>query len=77
VLDQWQGVYAPTGTPAAIIARLNIEINRVLADPTVRENLLQQAQEPVGGSVEHVTRLLHADVEKYARLLKELNIKAE
>jgi tripartite-type tricarboxylate transporter receptor subunit TctC len=77
VLDQWQGVYAPTGTPSAIIARLNAAINAVLADPAVRANLLQQAQEPVGGTVEQVTRLLHADVEKYARLLKELDIKAE
>src|SRR5207302_6821897 len=37
VLDQWLGVFAPAGTPAAITARLNKEINNALADPAVRK----------------------------------------
>ena len=41
MLDQWLGVFAPAGTPADIIERLNGEIGKALADPAVRKNLLR------------------------------------
>jgi len=76
VLDQWIGVFVPTGTPAPIAARLNAEINRALAEGTIRASLLQQAQEPVGGTAEQAERLFRDDFAKYGRLVKELNIHA-
>ncbi len=76
VLDQWLGVFVPAGTPPPIIGRLNEEIGKALADPAIRESFLQQAQEPVGGSAELFSSLVHADSAKYERLVKELNIKA-
>lgn len=75
VLDQWLGVFVPAGTPAAIISRLNAATNNALADPAIRENFLQSAQEPIGGSTEQFSRLVHDDFEKYGQLVKELNIK--
>ena len=75
VLDQWLGVFVPPGTPAPIVARLNTEIGKALADAAVRENFLQQAQEPIGGSAEQFSRLFRKDYEQYERLVKELNIK--
>jgi tripartite-type tricarboxylate transporter receptor subunit TctC len=77
VLDQWLGVFVPTGTPAAVVARLNTGINKALSAVAIREGFLQSAQEPVGGSAEAFSRLVHGDFETYARLVKELNIKAE
>jgi tripartite-type tricarboxylate transporter receptor subunit TctC len=77
VLDQWIGVLVPAGTPPAITARLNSEINKALADAAVRESFLKQAQEPVGGTAEQFLRLFRDDYAKYGRLIKELNIKAE
>ncbi len=75
VLDQWLGVFVPAGTPSEIIARLNIEMNKALLDKAVRENFLQSAQEPVGGTVEQFSRLVHDDYEKLGKLMRELNIK--
>jgi tripartite-type tricarboxylate transporter receptor subunit TctC len=75
VLDQWLGVFVPAGTPAAIAARLNAEIGKALAEPAIRDNLVQSAQEPIGGSAEAFARLVRDDFEKYARLVKELGIK--
>jgi tripartite-type tricarboxylate transporter receptor subunit TctC len=75
VLDQWLGVFVPAGTPSAIAARLNIEIGKALAEAAIRQNLTQSAQEPIGGSAEQFARLVQEDFEKYARLVKELNIK--
>ena len=75
VLDQWVGVFVPAGTPPALIARLNSEINRALADPAVRASLLQSAQDPTGGTAEAFVDLVRADFEKYRRLVAELGIK--
>jgi tripartite-type tricarboxylate transporter receptor subunit TctC len=75
VLDQWFGAFVPAGTPTEIIARLNVEIGKALVDPTIRDNMLKTANEPVGGTPEQFGRLAQADSEKYARLVKELNIK--
>jgi len=75
VLDQWLGVLVPTGTPPAIIARLNSEIGKALADAAIKTNLANSAQEPIAGSTEAFAKLVQDDFEKYARLVKELNIK--
>jgi tripartite-type tricarboxylate transporter receptor subunit TctC len=71
------GAFVPAGTPAAIVTRLNAEINKALANPAVRDNFLQQAQEPVGGTGEQFAQLFGNDFEKYGLLVKELSIKAE
>jgi tripartite-type tricarboxylate transporter receptor subunit TctC len=75
-LDQWLGVFVPAGTPPAIVARLNSEMNKALAVAAIRESFLQSAQEPVGGSAEAFSRLVREDFAKYERLVRELNIKA-
>jgi tripartite-type tricarboxylate transporter receptor subunit TctC len=77
VLEQWVGVFVPAGTPPAIVARLNAGIKKAISEVAVREGFLQSAQEPVGGSAEAFSQLVHRDFETYARLLKELNIKVE
>jgi tripartite-type tricarboxylate transporter receptor subunit TctC len=77
VIDQWNGVFVPAGTPPTIAARLNTDINRALTDASVRESFLKQAQEPVGGSAEQFSQLFRDDYFKYGRLIKELNIKGE
>ena len=74
-LDQWLGVFVPAGTPPAIAVRLNAEIGKALAEAAIKQNLVQSAQEPIGGSAEQFARLVREDFEKYARLVKELNIK--
>jgi tripartite-type tricarboxylate transporter receptor subunit TctC len=77
VLDQWLGVFAPARTPPAIIERLNSEINKAVADPGVRKNFLDSAQEPIGGTADQFAQLVREDYAKFGRLVKDLNIKAE
>src|SRR5262245_13398857 len=75
VLDQWLGVFIPAGTPPAIAARLHTEIDKALAEATIRESFLQSGQEPAGGSVEGFAAFVRDEFAKYGRLVKELNIK--
>jgi len=76
VLDQWLGVFVPAGTPPAIAARLNALVNASLAEAAIRNSFLQSAQDPIGGTAEAFSRLVHEDTEKYGKLVKELEIKA-
>jgi tripartite-type tricarboxylate transporter receptor subunit TctC len=75
VLDAWYGAFVPSGTPEAVIARLNGEFNKAAADPATRDSLLQTATEPVGGSAEQFAAVVREDSAKYARLAKELGIR--
>jgi tripartite-type tricarboxylate transporter receptor subunit TctC len=74
-LDQWLGALVPAGTPPSIVARLNAEMNKALAEPAIRDSFLQSAQEPVGGSPDDFARLLRDDFVKYERLVRDLGIK--
>jgi tripartite-type tricarboxylate transporter receptor subunit TctC len=73
--DQWLGVFVPQGTPPAIVARLNEEIGKALADPAIKKSLEDSAQEPVSRSIEAFTKLVRDDYAKFEKLVKELNIK--
>jgi len=75
VIEQWLGVFAPAGTPAEIVERLAAEIGKALADATIAERYAKVALEPVGGSSKDFAALLRTDYDKYARLIKELNIR--
>jgi len=77
VIEQWLGVFVPAGTPAEIVARLNAEIGKALAEAAIRERFAKAAMEPVGGSAADMARLLRGDYDKYGRLIKDLNIKLE
>ena len=73
--EQWLGVYVPAGTPQPIVTRLNAEIGKALADPAIRKNLEDSAQEPVGGTADAFAKLAREDFAKFERLVKELDIK--
>lgn len=74
-LESWFAVFAPLGTPAGVITRLNAECEKALADKTTRDALFKAATEPVGGDPERLARLARADSEKYARIVRDVNIK--
>jgi tripartite-type tricarboxylate transporter receptor subunit TctC len=74
VVVQRIGVFVPAGTAPEIAARLNAAINAALADDKVRDSFADQAQEPAGGTAEQYSSQVREDYDKYARLVKELNV---
>jgi tripartite-type tricarboxylate transporter receptor subunit TctC len=76
-IEQWIAVFAPAGTPADIVARLNAEIGKALADPGIRDRYAAAAMEPVGGAPGDLAKLLRTDYDKYARLVRELGIRID
>jgi tripartite-type tricarboxylate transporter receptor subunit TctC len=77
VMDQWLGVFVPAGTPSEIVAKLNAEIGRALKDPALLDSFDKSALEPVGGSSEQFAARVREDFEKYAKIAKDLNIRAQ
>ena len=77
VVDQRIGVFVPVGTPPDITNRLNSVINAAVNDEKIRKTFTDQAQEPAGGTAEQYARLVREDSEKFARLVKELNVTVE
>jgi tripartite-type tricarboxylate transporter receptor subunit TctC len=75
VLEAWYAAFVPQGTPPAIVAKLNAEMGKAVADPAMKDSFNRGSMEPIGGAPEELGKLARADSEKYARLVKELNIK--
>jgi tripartite-type tricarboxylate transporter receptor subunit TctC len=75
--DVWYGVMAPARIPAEAAARLNREIVAVLRTEQVREKLLTQGAEVLGGTPEQFTAVLKNDIRKWAKVTASLNLRAE
>ena len=76
VLEAWYAAFAPVGTPPELIKQMNTALQQSLADPKLLENFTKGSLEAIGGTPEALGKLAQADSEKYARLVKELNISA-
>jgi tripartite-type tricarboxylate transporter receptor subunit TctC len=69
--NAWFGVFAPTGTPDAVIARLQSEISRIVKVPEVRDRFLALGAEPVGNTPEQFAAFYRNEVLKWAKVVKE------
>jgi tripartite-type tricarboxylate transporter receptor subunit TctC len=76
-LDIWYGLLAPARTPKPIVDRLNRELEKVLADPAVKEKLLTLGLVAAPSAPERFTALIKSDIAKYARLVKSSGAKVE
>ena len=76
-VDSWYAMFVPAKTPKAVIDRLNRALNTVVDEPAIRERLLAQGSEGVGGKPEALGKVVTAELLKWAKLAKEANIKAE
>jgi len=72
----WTGVVAPAGTPAAIVERLNREINAILQDEGVRAKLAELGAQPTGGSVQDFEAHIARERAKWSKVVKEAGIQA-
>ncbi len=71
----WYGFMAPAKTPAAIITTLNREFVTALRQPDVRERLIGSGLDPVGDTPQEFSTFAAAELDKWARVVKQANIK--
>jgi tripartite-type tricarboxylate transporter receptor subunit TctC len=73
----WAGVLVPAGVPQAIVARLNKEMNRVLANPAVVERLHAQGLEVVGGTSSDFAEHIKKEAARWADVVKRAGVKVD
>jgi tripartite-type tricarboxylate transporter receptor subunit TctC len=76
VVNYW-GIVAPAGAPPAIVAKLNAEVQRILAQPDVRERLAKEGAEPMPGPPERLGTLIQSDLAGWKKLIAEANLQLE
>jgi len=75
--NSWFAMLAPAGTPKEIVARLNAEVAKALADPETRDKLVGQGLSARGTSPEELGTATRAQLTRYNQLFKQANIRAE
>jgi tripartite-type tricarboxylate transporter receptor subunit TctC len=76
-VEGWYALLAPKETPAAVVQRLNSEINAILAAPEVRERIKSSGEIVLGGTSAALAKRMQGDYERYGAIVKELNISAD
>jgi tripartite-type tricarboxylate transporter receptor subunit TctC len=73
----WYALMGPANMPPDVVARIYADVQKVLAEPAVRENLSNAGVEPFAGTGSDLAKLITADLARYAQLAKSANIKPE
>lgn len=76
-VSTWYGLFAPVGTPAAVVTTLNTEVNKLLANPEVKAAIQAQGAEPLAMKVEQFSNLLKADYAKWKGIVQASGAKVE
>jgi len=75
VVETWIGLFAPAGTPKAAVDLLQSEALRMIGLPETRARLATLSYEPVGMTTEPFTKLIDADIQRWAKMVKETGFK--
>ena len=73
----WFGLYAPAGTPAEIVKRLNAEVNALIVQPATVQKFADLGAEPLGGPPEALSAFLKAEQDKWGKVIRDLGIKLQ
>src|SRR5262245_18544390 len=75
-VDLWFGLVAPAKTPAPVLARLNDEVNNAVQMQDLRDKLVAQSYEPLGGTPERFAAVIRADMERFGKAARDGGITA-
>jgi len=75
--EGWFALLAPAGTPEAVLERINAEVNRILQTDDFRERLAKVGAEPVGGSRADFQARIRDETQRWGKVIRTANIKAE
>jgi tripartite-type tricarboxylate transporter receptor subunit TctC len=73
----WNGLFASPGTPEAVVARINADVNDMLKDPQVKATLDAQGLTAVGGSAAEFKRMLDGEIKRWGPVITKLGLKLD
>jgi tripartite-type tricarboxylate transporter receptor subunit TctC len=74
-LDGWIGLLVPKGTPRAVMVALNASVHKVINDAGMRQRLADQGYDVQSSTAEEFDKVIRADLAKYAKVIREANIR--
>jgi len=77
VVETWYGLFAPAGTPAGVVAKLNSDLNALLESAEVRELLVRQGMNAVGGTPERFGEMVRRELARWSRVVAVAKIKPD
>ena len=73
----WYGLWGPRGLPADIVAKLQAQVAAIVTEPDVKERVATLGFEPVGSTSDYFAKYINDEMAKYAKIIRDANIKAE
>lgn len=73
----WFGIVAPARTPQAVITKVNADVNEALRDPAIRQRLAELSADVVGGTPQATAAYMREDTERWDKVIKGANVKAD
>jgi tripartite-type tricarboxylate transporter receptor subunit TctC len=70
----WFGLLAPAKTPKDIVSRLNVEVDRIVKSPDLKERFLNDGLDAMGGPPEAFARFIRAEIDKYAKVIRTAHV---
>jgi len=77
VVTTWQGIFAPAGTPAATLSRINAEIVRAVRSPDLRPKIEAQDMDPTGPTLKEFNAMYYAELRRWTKVARDANLKAD
>ncbi|MBL8309667.1 MAG: tripartite tricarboxylate transporter substrate binding protein [Burkholderiales bacterium] len=73
----WNGLFGPSSLPADVVAKINADVNAALAEPSVKDRIVNAGMAPGGGTSAAFKAMLEADMKKWGGIIKRLNIQLD
>ena len=77
--DSWNyfGIFGPANTPQPVVQRVNAEMNKILADPAIKDRFLALGFEVTGGTPQQFAEVMASESRRWGAVIKQANIKPE
>jgi tripartite-type tricarboxylate transporter receptor subunit TctC len=75
--DSWWGLFVPSGTPQAIVGKINADVNEILQRPDIGRRFAEFGAEAYVTTPEQFAKMAHDDMEKFRVVLQKSGVKAE
>ena len=73
----WNGLFVATGTPEAVVAKINADVNTALHDPAIRTAMETQGLTPMGGSPADFRKVVEADTKRWGAIINRIGLKID
>ena len=76
-VTSWNGLFVPAATPGDVVAKINAAVNEIMRNPDMKARIIEQGFQPAPMSAGETQKFVRADVERWAKVIRDANIRAD